>query len=131
MFGTPVLVVEDNPIEQKLTSMLLNKFGYAAIVVGEGHAAIELLQAGAQFALILMDWQLTDMDGLQCTRELRRILDGKFVPIVAVTARAMLGDKQKCLNAGMDDYISKPYTAKQFENIVRHWTEASKASLTG
>jgi CheY-like chemotaxis protein len=128
-----ILVVEDHPTEQRILTLLLNKFGMEAVLARNGRTAIELARDPSRhFDLILMDWQLEDMDGLECTgriREAQRAM-GRTIPIVAVTARAMLGDKQKCLNAGMDDYLSKPYTAAQFENMLRHWVGCEK-SLTG
>jgi CheY-like chemotaxis protein len=131
-----VLVVEDNPTEQRVLTLLLNKFGYDATIASTGAAAIECVgDKSRHFAVILMDWQMDDMDGLECTQRVREVLHqrGLYIPIVAVTARAMLGDKQKCLAAGMDDYLSKPFTAIQFENMVRHWSAATtaQATLTG
>jgi CheY-like chemotaxis protein len=128
-----VLVVEDNATEQRVLALLLNKFGMDSTIARTGTAAIELARDPSRhFDVILMDWQLADMDGLECTRRIREFhrQQGRTVPIVAVTARAMLGDKQKCLNAGMDDYLSKPFTALQFENMLRQWV-GREASLTG
>lgn len=135
-FHPKVLVVEDNPTEQRVLTLLLNKFGFEATIAANGTAAIECIRDRARdFAVILMDWQMDDMDGLECTKLVREVMRqrGVDIPIVAVTARAMLGDKQKCLNAGMDDYLSKPFTAMQFENMLRHWSSAtaSNKSLTG
>lgn len=129
----PILVVEDNPTEQRVLTLLLTKFGYSLVIAANGKEALRLAQEnGSRYAAILMDWQMEDMDGLECTRRIRELQEkrGKHVPIIAVTARAMLGDKQKCLNAGMDDYLSKPYTANQLENMLRYWTCKQK-SLTG
>lgn len=130
-----VLVVEDNPTEQRLLALLLNKFGFDAIIAQTGTAAIECMrERGSQLTMILMDWQMADMTGLECTGHLRDLMNERrfYIPIVAVTARAMLGDKQKCLNAGMDDYLSKPYTAVQLQEMVIHWSSArAEESLTG
>jgi len=126
-----ILVVEDNEIEQKLLKLLLERFGYDAVMASSGEEAANHA-AGGEFAVILMDWQIHDIDGLECTRRIRELQrkHGRYVPIIAVTARAMTGDRQKCLNAGMDDYLSKPYTAKQLEELLQHWASTDK-SLTG
>jgi CheY-like chemotaxis protein len=118
-----ILVVEDNYTEQRLLGLLLEKFGYHAVIVGNAAAAIELIQHDYGFDVILMDWQLKDMDGLDCTREIRRIEDRRerYTPIVAVTARVMHGDRQQCLRAGMDDYLSKPYSMLQLRNMLSKW----------
>jgi two-component system, sensor histidine kinase len=129
-----ILVVEDNPTEQRVLTLLLTKFGYEITIAGTGSEAIRLATDGAgRYSAILMDWQMNDMDGLECTRRIRALQEkrGSHIPIIAVTARAMLGDKQKCLNAGMDDYLSKPYTAIQLENILHYWTSKKDKSLTG
>ena len=129
-----ILVVEDNPTEQRVLTLLLTKFGYEITIAGTGTEAIRLAtDAAGRYSAILMDWQMNDMDGLECTRRIRELQEkrGSHIPIIAVTARAMLGDKQKCLNAGMDDYLSKPYTAIQLENILRYWTSKKDKSLTG
>lgn len=128
-----VLVVEDNPTEQRLLTLLLDRFGFDATVVGNGTDALEALQDDRKdICVILMDWQMDDMDGLECTRRIREAQDktGRFIPIIAVTARVMLGDRQKCMQAGMDDYLSKPYTVKQFEAILKHWS-VQHTAMTG
>jgi CheY-like chemotaxis protein len=128
-----VLVVEDNKTEQRLLTLLLDRFGFDAVIASSGIAALEQISdATKNFDLILMDWQMTDMDGLECTKLVRQVqaIQGRYTPIVAVTARAMLGDKQRCLAAGMDDYLSKPYTASDFKSMVAEWTSRSQA-LTG
>jgi CheY-like chemotaxis protein len=125
-----ILVVEDNYTEQRLLGLLLEKFGYHAVIVGNAAAAIELIQHNYGFDVILMDWQLKDMDGLDCTREIRRIEDHRqrYTPIVAVTARVMHGDRQQCLRAGMDDYLSKPYSMLQLRNMLSKWITNNRDS---
>lgn len=127
-----VLVVEDNPTEQKLVKLLLDRYGFNCVVASSGMQSLELAEHGNRVDLILMDWQMEDMNGLECTRRMREVQQrtGLFIPIVAVTARAMLGDKQKCLSAGMDDYLSKPYTPSQFEETVNRWARQT-AMRTG
>lgn len=123
MDNPAVLIVEDNLTEQKVLSLLLGRMGYRVIIAGGGHAALEALRLNKDIVLVLMDWQMQDMDGLECTRRIREAqkTDGPQIPIVGVTARAMLGDKQKCIQAGMNAYLSKPFTAVQFEDTITHW----------
>lgn len=127
-----ILVVEDNLTEQKLMTLLLEKFGYDAVIESTGYGALYQIQHRADFAVILMDWQMGVMNGLDCTKQIREFQKqtGRFTPIVAVTARAMLGDKQICLNAGMDDYLSKPFTTQQLQSMLEHWASPNQA-LTG
>jgi len=105
-----ILLVEDNLVNQKLALTLLKRFGFMADVVGNGKLALGAL-ASTAYDLVLMDVQMPEMDGLEATRRIRdgrgRVLNSKL-PIVAMTAHAMIGDREKCLEAGMTDYISKP-----------------------
>ncbi|RJQ84119.1 MAG: response regulator [Desulfobacteraceae bacterium] len=108
--GATILLAEDNPINQKLAMHLLGKFGLNAEAVINGRQAVEALARKA-FDLVLMDIQMPEMDGLAATRIIRdphsAVLNHR-VPIVALTAHAMKGDREKCLDAGMDDYLAKP-----------------------
>lgn len=119
-----ILVVDDHPTEQMLMRLLIDRLGLSAHVVETGEQALEALSNGGAYALVFMDWKLSgNMDGLQCTQRIREAEsdNGRRVPIVAVTARAMTGDREKCLAAGMDDYLSKPFTAEQFKAMVVRW----------
>jgi len=104
-----VLLAEDNIINQKLAVKILENRGHKVTVVENGEEAVETLDKGT-FDVILMDVQMPKMDGFQATREIRRreVATKKHQPIIAMTAHAMVGDKEKCLEAGMDGYISKP-----------------------
>jgi CheY-like chemotaxis protein len=113
--GRPrVLVAEDHAVNQTLARRLLEKQGYAVTVVGDGKAAVAAC-AKERFDIVLMDVQMPDMDGFEATATIRRHEQsaGTHVPIVAMTAHALKGDRERCLAAGMDAYISKPIRAEE------------------
>ena len=116
-----VLLAEDNPVNQKLALRLLEKQGHTVVVAGDGNAALAAL--GRQpFDVVLMDVQMPDLDGFEAARRIRREEkgSGRHVPILAMTAYAMKGDRERCLEAGMDGYLSKPIQpAELFETIDR------------
>ena len=108
-----ILVAEDNAVNRRLASALLEKLGHRTTVVGNGREAVEATRR-EEFDAILMDVQMPEMDGLQATAEIRtreHTLGARHTPIIALTARAMKGDSELCLAAGMDGYISKPIDA--------------------
>ena len=113
--GTPqrlrILVAEDNPVNQRLAVRLLEKHGHEPVVVGDGREALAAVEAG-NFDLVLMDVQMPNLDGLEATRILRerecRRGAVARLPVIAMTAHAMKGDRERCLEAGCDDYVSKP-----------------------
>jgi signal transduction histidine kinase/DNA-binding response OmpR family regulator/HPt (histidine-containing phosphotransfer) domain-containing protein len=121
-----ILLAEDSPVGQRLAMELLSRLGHAVTLVENGKDAVrayETQDPDAPFDLILMDVQMPEMDGLEATRLIRKLEVGtdEHVPIVAMTAHAMKGDRERCLAAGMDDYISKPIRAKELERAVeRH-----------
>ena len=118
-----VLLAEDNPVNVKLASRLLEKRGHNVVVAGNGREALDLLQAEGPFDVVLMDVQMPVMDGFEATAEIRsrEAAEGGHVPIIGVTAHAMAGDMQRCLDVGMDDYLSKPFIAKDlFALIEKH-----------
>ncbi len=107
-----LLLADDNPVNQKLAVSLLKKRGHAVVVAGTGREALAALDAGT-FDAVLMDVQMPEMDGLEATAAIRARErgTGEHVPIVAMTAHAMQGDRERCLDAGMDAYVSKPIRA--------------------
>jgi len=113
-----VLVAEDNPVNQMLAGRLLDRCGYRSEVVGNGNEALEAT-AHTDYAAILMDCQMPGMDGYEATRAIRRReADPAHLPIIAVTAHSMRGDREKCIAAGMDDYISKPIRAAELSDAL-------------
>lgn len=117
-----ILVAEDNPVNRKVTMNTLSKLGYQAKVVENGALAVDA-NSQQSFDLILMDCQMPVMDGYQATAEIRRREQAqeKHTPIVAITAHAMEGDRQKCLDAGMDDYLSKPIRLTLLQEMIEKW----------
>jgi signal transduction histidine kinase/DNA-binding response OmpR family regulator len=116
-----ILLAEDNAINQTLAVRLLEKRGYSVTVVSNGQAAVEAFQTGA-FELVLMDIQMPGMDGFQATAAIRERekLTGGRIPIVAMTAHALVGDQERCLASGMDGYVSKPFrTSELFATLER------------
>jgi two-component system, sensor histidine kinase and response regulator len=116
-----VLVVEDNIVNQKLAVRTLEKLGCRVDVAGDGQEAIEML-AMLPYDVVFMGCEMPELDGYAATREIRR-REGpnRHTPIIAMTAHAMAGDREKCLGAGMDDYISKPVQMVNLEEALTRW----------
>jgi signal transduction histidine kinase/CheY-like chemotaxis protein len=125
-----VLLVEDNPINQMVVLTELQELGITAHVVGDGNEAIQAV-TNTDYVLILMDCQMPELDGYDATRAIRKIeaKTGRHVPIVAMTANAMQGDKEKCLAAGMDDYVSKPVDFENLVAVLRQWLPAQSITM--
>jgi two-component system sensor histidine kinase/response regulator len=118
-----LLLAEDNKVNQMLAVALLRKRGYDVSVADNGQQAVELVKQG-DFDLVLMDVQMPKMDGFEATAAIRNWEPegGKRLPIIAVTAHAMEGDRSRCLDAGMDDYVSKPIDPEELEAAIARWT---------
>ncbi len=114
-----ILVAEDNKINQKVALKILGKMGYKADLAQNGQEALELIGDG-DYDLIFMDVQMPVKDGLETTRLIRLCLNTQPV-IIAMTANAISGDRQKCIQAGMDDYISKPFRIDEFTKMIEKW----------
>jgi CheY-like chemotaxis protein len=119
--GATILVVEDNVINQKVAVGLLKRLGYQAEVADGGPRALQALER-KPYALVLMDCQMPGMDGLEVTRLLRsREPAGTRVPVIAVTGRTEPEDRRRCLEAGMDDYITKPIMIDELRAVLARW----------
>ena len=116
-----ILLVEDNPVNQKLAKLMLTKAGYHVDVVNNGKEAVEkYTRSPENFDLIFMDIQMPEMDGMEATETIRG--EGfNTIPIIAMTAHAMRGDRKRCLDAGMDDYITKPIKREAVFQIIEKW----------
>jgi two-component system sensor histidine kinase/response regulator len=134
MAGRPwsILVAEDNAVNQKLALAMLKRMGLKAIIARNGEEAIACWRE-THPDLILMDVQMPELDGLDATRRIRGIelASGTHIPIIAMTAHAMRGDRERCLEAGMDDYISKPISGAALEQTIARFVEReARATLS-
>ena len=125
-----ILVVEDNLVNQRLAVRLLEKRGHHAAVAGNGRQALEALEK-ARFDLVLMDMQMPEMDGFEATAAIRQRegANGLHLPIVALTAHAMKGDREKCLAAGMDGYLSKPIRSQELDAVLQRYLQRAGETI--
>ncbi len=123
-----ILMAEDNVINQRVGRLILERAGYEVDLAKDGHEAIEAHRRKS-YDLILMDCQMPVMDGFEASRSIRTLGAPQPV-IIAVTANAIVGEREKCLQAGMDDYLSKPFHAEELVSMVKKWS-ALKAVRSG
>ena len=112
-----ILIAEDNVLNQKVVQLMLKKAGYPFDAVWNGRQAVDACST-QPYDLVLMDCQMPEMDGLEATRQIRNLPQRQPI-IIAVTAHALAGDREKCLKSGMDDYLAKPYTQDQLLGLVQ------------
>ena len=118
----PVLLVEDNRVNQRVALLLLERLGLPAQIANNGREAVEAVRQN-KFSAILMDCHMPEMDGFEATAAIRKLesLSGTYTPIIAVTALAMSGDRERCIAAGMDDYLPKPIDKELLKIKLNHW----------
>jgi CheY-like chemotaxis protein/HPt (histidine-containing phosphotransfer) domain-containing protein len=125
-----ILLAEDNPVNQKLAVVLLQKAGFSVDVVENGLQAVGKVKE-CKYNAVLMDVQMPEMDGLEATRRIRREAEpGAHIPIIAMTAHALKGDLERCLKAGMDDYISKPLDPRVLLKKLDQWIATGPEEMT-
>ena len=122
--GLQILLAEDNPVNQKLAIKMLEKRGHQIVLAGNGKEALTAL-AKRSFDLVLMDVQMPVMDGLEATRQLREQekKTGRHQAVVAMTALVMKGDKERCMEAGMDGYIAKPIRPQELDDVLDRFAQ--------
>ncbi|MEM1202810.1 MAG: ATP-binding protein [Acidobacteriota bacterium] len=129
--GLHILLAEDNPLSQLVISEQLEQLGHRVTAVGDGEEVLEAVDRTA-FDLVLMDCQMPVLDGYGATRRLRQREVGKrHLPVVALTAHAMPGDREKCLAAGMDDYLAKPFSENDLDALLTRWRSADPPRAGG
>jgi len=125
-----ILLAEDNAVNQRLALRFLEKAGYRADAVASGREAVKALEV-YPYDLVLLDIQMPEMDGYEVARVIRdpgSKVFNRAVPIVAMTANAMKGDRKRCIEAGMDDYVSKPVRADKLKEVLRRFLPSSPSA---
>jgi CheY-like chemotaxis protein len=124
-----ILLAEDDPVNRKLVVTVLERAGFSSHAFDNGQKAIQALK-DKDYDLILMDIQMPEMNGFEATKAIRQMeKQGNHTPIIAMTAHAMKGDKEKCLKAGMDDYISKPIKPQSLIDTIERWIKISDTQI--
>ncbi|HXY21633.1 MAG TPA: CHASE domain-containing protein [Burkholderiaceae bacterium] len=125
-----ILLAEDNQVNQRVAVLMLKRLGYEVDIAENGAAAARMAAAG-DYALVLMDCQMPEMDGFEATVAIRvqEIETGRHIPIIAMTANALQGDREQCVASGMDDYISKPIDIERLREALTIWTRSPEADI--
>jgi PAS domain S-box-containing protein len=124
-----ILLAEDNPVNQRVALHILQKAEHFVLAVGNGREAVDALARG-EFDIVLMDLQMPEMDGFEATNVIRtkEQITGRHIPIVAMTAHAMQGDRERCLEGGMDEYVAKPVRAAELLRVIQKFAPKSTAA---
>jgi two-component system sensor histidine kinase/response regulator len=127
-----VLLVEDNAVNQRLVTRLLEKRGHRVAIAGNGREALLVLEK-ERFDLVLMDLQMPEMDGFEATTAIRKKEKGTDIhqEIIALTAHAMAGDRERCLAAGMDGYLSKPIRPQELDTLLQEYVDRRMSAMAG
>ena len=123
-----VLVAEDNPVNQRVAIRMLERLGLGADIASDGREAVQSFSLQS-YAAVLMDCQMPELDGIDATREIRAAESGRRTPIVALTANATAEDRDRCLEAGMDDFVAKPFKPEQLVTLVEEWLARKRSSV--
>lgn len=123
--GSKILLVEDNLQNQEIATEFLKKANINIVLANNGKEALDILKENFEFDAVLMDCQMPIMDGYEATKHIREIEKFVNLPIIAMTANAMQGDKEKCISVGMNDYISKPLDFNKFYEVLSKWVKVS------
>lgn len=121
-----VLIAEDNPVNQLVSRRMVEKLGFEVKIAADGQAALEAVQA-EHFDVVLMDCLMPVMDGFESTAAIRALGDAGTLPIIALTANAMKGDRERCMDAGMDDYLTKPIAPDELDRAMERWIQRAAA----
>jgi len=128
--GNAILLVEDNPLNQELSTEILKMNGFSVSVASNGKEALQKLET-ENFDCVLMDCQMPVMDGYEATRQIRKQEKFRYLPVIALTANAMKGDKEKALRAGMNDHIAKPVDPDAMFSTIAKWINSDQPQNHG
>jgi CheY-like chemotaxis protein len=124
-----ILVAEDNVVNQFVIRKILEELGCEVTIVNDGIEVVRSWKA-RRYDMILMDIQMPNRDGIAATRVIRKLENGEqSVPIIAITANALKNDRDACIEAGLDDYLSKPYRIEEFKLMLERWIKLSRAPV--
>jgi CheY-like chemotaxis protein len=115
-----ILLVEDNPVNQMVAQSMVSKMGYEVVIANNGQEAVDAIKS-EDIDLVLMDCHMPVMDGFEATEQIRNHLNGKTLPIIAMTADASISDRDRCINAGMDDHLPKPIKIDVLRAAIENW----------
>jgi CheY-like chemotaxis protein len=127
-----VLVAEDDAINQVVTRGFPRTVGHTCTIVENGREVVDAVRGAHAYDLVIMDWQMPEVDGLEATRRIRRAESGsgRRIPIVALTANALVGERERCRDAGMDDFLSAPFQLRDLDALLERWRPGATAGAS-